>query len=381
MNFRTPIEHGSDLSLLEKSLPQTAQRLHSLIDLHLLEHGFQLCVQQNQRELVSFGMGIAREDRPVTPSTLFRRRCALKPLVTVATAVLVQSEHLSLDDRVQKYLPRFGQHGKEAISIRQIMNHTSGLHAYDVPVEMISGQDLMRGIEDGALPPGWVPGRSPKYSVVAGWQVLAAAIEAISGQELPQFLRAEVFAPLGLGDTWVGMTGDEFFINLPRLGSSYLEMKTGDLVEYPFDLTEEACTQRIPAACGYSTSHDMATFYSSLLLSKILNPPTLELVTHTSVSRVFGEGPSDSGCYGLGFMTNLRSHGFGDYCSPQSFGHSGSHGSTLAFADPKFGLAIAFHFNDVIEWWHSVLRRTSLINAIYNDLQLHDAAHKSEGSS
>ena len=83
--------------------------------------------------------------------------------------------------------------------------------------------------------------------------------------------------------------------------------------------------------------------------------------------------------YGLGFMTDLADHQFGQECSPSSFGHSGNVGSSFAFADPAFDLVVSVVYNGVVDAESAFLRRRALVRSIYEDLALHapsaDAVH------
>jgi CubicO group peptidase (beta-lactamase class C family) len=72
--------------------------------------------------------------------------------------------------------------------------------------------------------------------------------------------------------------------------------------------------------------------------------------------------------YGLGFMTRLEQHAFGDGCSPQSFGHSGHVGTSFAFADPERSLAVGVVFNGIVDYEMAFVRRRGLLRALYRDL-------------
>jgi len=75
--------------------------------------------------------------------------------------------------------------------------------------------------------------------------------------------------------------------------------------------------------------------------------------------------------YGLGFMTDLHQHAFGDLCSGSSFGHSGNVGTSFAFADPERALAVGVVFNGLVGHEAAFLRRRALVNALYEDLDAH----------
>ena len=142
-----------------------------------------------------------------------------------------------------------------------------------------------------------------------------------------------------------------------------------------FERSERVCTETNPAHGGYSNAGDLATFYSALLAGlsddgspalpsaatlrefcRTVRPPTFDVV----LDRVCP--------YGLGFMTSLDQHAFGEACSPNSFGHSGNVGTSFAFADPDHGLAVGVVLNGLVDYETAFLRRRALVRALYLDL-------------
>jgi hypothetical protein len=85
--------------------------------------------------------------------------------------------------------------------------------------------------------------------------------------------------------------------------------------------------------------------------------------------------------YGLGFMTPLHEHAFGEQCSETSFGHSGNIGASFAFADPEHGLAVGIVFNGLVGHEAAFLRRRSLVGALYADLAARELATKGAEAS
>ncbi|MBA2625640.1 MAG: beta-lactamase family protein, partial [Acidimicrobiia bacterium] len=213
------------------------------------------------------------------------------------------------------------------------------------------------------------------YSEDVGWRLLGRLLEAVTGEPLGSHLRATVLDPLGMTDTWIGMTPEEYEALLPRLGVSH-DMR--GLQSYPLLLERggRMCTDVNPAHGGYSTADDLARFYAALLgqLDGGESPhlPRAEtLATFTSSQRpptedlVLGR-PCE---YGLGFMTALDGHAFGRSPSPSAFGHSGNVGSSFAWADPEHDLAVGVLLNGVVDPDSAFLRRPALVRAVYADLE------------
>jgi CubicO group peptidase (beta-lactamase class C family) len=231
-------------------------------------------------------------------------------------------------------------------------------------------------IEAMPRPPGWRVGTDAAYSEYAGWQVLGWLLEDATGEELRPYLRRTILDPLGLHDTWIGMTAKQFRTVLPRLG---VNLDLRDLEGFPMliERSERMCTETNPAHGGYTTASDLARFYAALLQrlaghgpDALPSPATLQRFCSTARPPVH-DAVLDRVCsYGLGFMTSLADHAFGPNCSPNSFGHSGNVGSSFAFADPDHDLAVAVVFNGIVDHQSAFLRRPVLVRALYNDLGL-----------
>jgi uncharacterized protein YbbC (DUF1343 family)/CubicO group peptidase (beta-lactamase class C family) len=136
---------------------------------------------------------------PMTVDTVFDLASLTKPVATATSVmILLEQGKLRLNDRVAEYLPAFGQHGKDRITVEQLLLHTSGLIA-DNPVgdyESGRGKALEQICE---LTPIAEPGTKFTYSDV-GFMVLGELVERISGRPLDTFAREHIFDPLGLRD-------------------------------------------------------------------------------------------------------------------------------------------------------------------------------------
>src|SRR5882724_4956281 len=75
--------------------------------------------------------GLEPERTPLSAETIYDIASLTKPLATtVALMLLVKEQKLRLDDRVAHFLPDFGDHGKQEITLRQLLSHSSGLPAW-----------------------------------------------------------------------------------------------------------------------------------------------------------------------------------------------------------------------------------------------------------
>ncbi len=136
----------------------------------------------------------------MTPDTVFD--CAsLTKVVATTTAIMQLWEQgkFRMNDPVAKYLPEFGQNGKDDITIRQLLVHYSGLAPdLDLTKPWEGKETAYRMAFEGA--PEWAPGSAFVYSDI-NFEVLGALVERLSGESLDAYAAKHIFEPLGLKDT------------------------------------------------------------------------------------------------------------------------------------------------------------------------------------
>lgn len=118
---------------------------------------------------------------------------------TPAVMLLIERGQIGLEDKVVKYLPEFAVNGKENITIRQLLTHTSGLRpdislkpdwsGYDEAIRLSCAEKLSSQ-----------PGEKIVYSDT-GMILLGEIVRRVSGKPLDQFVQAEIYGPLGMKDT------------------------------------------------------------------------------------------------------------------------------------------------------------------------------------
>ena len=140
------------------------------------------------------------DQEAMTLDTIFDLASLTKPIAT-ATALLLLSQQgkVALDEHVSHYLPEFRSHGKDAITLRQLLTHVSGLPTETPVADYEHGRALaMKRIMD--LPLKAAPGAKFIYSDV-GFIVLEEVIRRVTGTDLATFATAEIFRPLGMSET------------------------------------------------------------------------------------------------------------------------------------------------------------------------------------
>ncbi len=365
---------------MNEDFPETLERLHDEIDEGVFTRGLQAVVEVDGERVLDVALGDSGTGAPMTGDHVLRVYCTGKPILALAVAQLVDAGVLDLDAPLEEKLPDCRPLAG-GVTVRHVLTHTAGLHQPSgVAMELVPPAKRREQIERSRRPGNFHVGVDAAYSEYAGWQVLGWLVEQESGVPLRDHLREQVLDPMGLDNTWIGMTREQYAEVLPRLGVNH-EMRQGSSLPMLFERTERVCTEANPSHGCYASAGDLARFYSELVATLDgvgidAMPSAAMLETFTSVARpAVPDRVLERVCsYGLGFMTPLREHAFGEQCSEQSFGHSGNIGASFAFADPEHGLAVGIVFNGLVGHEAAFLRRRSLIGALYADLAAREFA-------
>lgn len=133
-------------------------------------------------------------------STLWDLASLTKVLGTaMAIATLVESRRVALDDPVVRHLPAFTGAGRDSITVRQLLNHTSGLRSYAPFYQQAGSRDSAVALilrERPRTPPG---GRT-EYSDI-NYLLLGLLVEQVTGESLERYVSHAVLAPAGLRQT------------------------------------------------------------------------------------------------------------------------------------------------------------------------------------
>lgn len=238
----------------------------------LILHGIQLCVSFRGEPIADICGGEARPGVEMRTDTILRQHCTGAPLTAFALAPLVGAGRIGFDQPVSHFIPEFAAHGKDRVTLRHVLTHTAGLHACGQAYLVHSDEAILAAVCDGHLPVGWTTGARATYSQFAGWQVLGAVVERVVGAPLREHLRETLFLPLGMVDTWVGMSSDDYHAIRDRMGVMYFQRDEESFEDWlgagptPMwhDLSEEACTLTLPSG-AYAPARDLARFYSALV--------------------------------------------------------------------------------------------------------------------
>ena len=359
------------------TFPKTLAVLHDGVR-DGLHPGAQLYVSQHGKILADLAVGESQAGVPMQTDTLTLWLSSGKPLTAVTIAQLWERGRLSLDDTVGKFIPEFARHGKESVTVRHLLTHTGGFRTADKIDERLGWEETLARICDTPLEPGWIPGEKAGYHICSSWFVLGEIVRRLDGRPLAQYAREEIFAPLGMEDSWLSLPPEKFHERAARLGVMHLTEKSTPL-PHPYWDSEVACAQCRPGGGARGPVRELGFFYEALLglraaASPILQPETIREFTSRQRSGMFDQTFQHVVDCGLGFILNSNRHGaetvtygYGPHASEETFGHSGAQ-SSCAFADPKRGLVVAWVCNGMPGERRHQSRARGLNTAIYKDL-------------
>jgi serine-type D-Ala-D-Ala carboxypeptidase len=276
---------------------------------------------------------------PMTTDTVFDLASLTKPIATATSIMLLIEDGLiELDASAAKYIPEFGVNGKEAITIRQLLTHQSGLLPDNSIQDYQDGPAVaFRRIHELDLRAE--PGARFMYSDV-GFIVLGEIVERVSGRTLDAFAKERIFAPLGMSET--GFNPDSKL----KLRAAPTQERNGDWMRGEVHDPRAYKLGGVAGHAGlFSTAEDLAR-YAQMLVNdgvlgeaRILKPETCQLM---QASQEVSSGIRTLGwdCR-TGYSSNR-----GDLFSPRAFGHGGFTGTAL-WIDPDREMFVIFLSNRV----------------------------------
>ncbi len=151
----------------------------------------------------SFGLANVEERIATTPDTHYRLASVTKQFTAAAILTLAGQNKLSLDDSVRRWLPSLPPYA-DAITIRHLLTHRSGLIDYEdvmpsTTTVQLKDADVLLLLETQSTT-YFPPGSSYRYSN-SGYSLLALIVEKSSGKRFADFLREQIFTPLGMTTT------------------------------------------------------------------------------------------------------------------------------------------------------------------------------------
>jgi CubicO group peptidase (beta-lactamase class C family) len=262
--------------------------------------GVQVAVVRGGDTLLLRGYGLADREarRATTLDQRFRIGSVTKQFTAAAVMRLAERGKLSLDDDLSRWVPEFPLQGHH-VTLRQLLNHTSGIPNYtESPVEEARAADDMTPLEVVGLVArdtfAFVPGTRLSYTNT-GYALLGLVIERASGLPYAEYVRRELFAPLGLRHT-------SYCPSRPRgaeWASGYAPHDDGVIV------SAEYLSMTHPYAAGAlcSTVGDLVAWQHALAAGRVIAPASYARMT-TPETLASGERLT----YGYGLVV-IQYHG------------------------------------------------------------------------
>ena len=267
--------------------------------------------------------------RPVTPETVYDMASLTKVIgLTTACMMLVGEGKLDLDAPVQRYVPAFRGPGKERVTIRHLLTHSSGLPAWrPIYTETTTRATAFALADTTALLRQ--AGDTFVYSDL-GAMVLTQAVEAITGQRLDAYLDARVFRPLQMTSTR--------FLPPPAWRDRIAPTERSQDGTIIRGTVHDENAWRLGGVSGhaglFSTAGDLARFAQWLLGQ----PAFLEWTQRQNLP------PGSSRA--LGWDTPSENSSAGTKLGPRAFGHTGFTGTSM-WIDPDKDVFIILLTNRV----------------------------------
>ena len=344
--------------------------------------GAQIYMAHQGKTIVDMAVGESHDGIMMCPDTLFHWLSSTKPIAAVAICQLWERGLLAMDDLVYHHIPEFGIRGKEGISIRHILTHTAGIRGVDVGGFRTPWDETIRRICAMPVEKNWKIGKKAGYHLASSWFILGELIRRLDGRPFNKYVRDEIFLPLEMFDSWIGMPQKEYDHYHHRIGRLYDTGKNEpELTDWH---TAASCAWVAPGSHGKGPMRELGRFYEMLLNQgewkqrRILSPQSIAALTARHRTGIFDHTFQHMIDWGLGFIINSNlygaetvPYGYGLHSSNRCFGHSGRQSST-AFADPEHDLVVALAFNGTPGERAHNRRIRDVLTAIYEDLGLVD---------
>ncbi len=277
---------------------------------------------------------------PYTTDAIFDLASLTKVAATTSAAMILFDENkLELDERVSFYLPEFGNNGKENITVRNLLEHNSGLIAYRNFASMYSNKDVViSAIMNEKLE--YPTGSKTVYSDL-NMIVLQQIIEKTSGKKLDEFVNEKLFKPLKMNRTMFNPPKELWYYCPPTSDSN-------DPVKRNKGVVHDGNAFILGGVAGhaglFSTASDLAIFMQMMLQHG--NYGNRQYIK-SSIIKAWLQTQSKESSRALGWDTNLgKKSAAGELFSEKSFGHTGFTGTSI-WADEEKELFVILLTNRV----------------------------------
>ena len=315
------------------------------------------------------GVSDRRSGAPWREDTLVTVYSVTKGIAALAVLHLVDQGLLALDELVSTYWPEFAQHGKQNVTVRELMAHRAGLPFLEgeVVLEELSSPGHMAARLASQVP-YFEPGSTHMYhGLTMGW-LTSELVRRVTGESMGPWVARQA-QRLDI-DLWIGLPEAQrarvamLDIQVPEQrellrqfypeGSVAWKMVTLNGVLDPMpgggglDFNDYRLQSKEMAAANMvSNARSLVKFYDSCLerpgQSAFVSACTIADATRPVSTGVPFDSPQPGASWGAGLMLPFPHQ---PMLGPASFGHDG-YGGSLAFADPDNGISFAYVRNQL----------------------------------
>lgn len=352
--------------------------VQSYIDKDWLKGVVTLVVKDNQVvQYKAYGYADAKTKKPMFKDAIFRIASQTKAITSVGLMILYEQGKFTLDEPIADFIPEFRHPvvlskfnaadttyttvpARREITFRDLLTHSSGIDYADIGTQAgaaiyaKAGIPMGLGKVDGNLldkmkilakqPLMFQPGEKWQYGL--NTDLVGCLVEVISGMPLEDFLHKNIFAPLGMNDTYFNVPAGK----AGRLTTVYTENDQHQVIKWShtfrhYDPDYPLMNKHyFSGGAGLSsTAFDYAIFMQMLLNGgvynghRILAPRTIQLMTSNQLDFLYNGADN----FGLGFSLTTPKSAARTSRNEGSFGWGGYYG-TVYWADPKAHLVCLF---------------------------------------
>lgn len=279
---------------------------------------------------------------PARTDTIFDLASLSKLFTSVVALQQIEAGRIALDAPVARYLPEFGVNGKSAITVKELLTHTSGLQPDPSPSLWQGYPDIpsrIKAVLDVA--PVNPPGSAYVYSDL-NMITLGLLVARVAGEPLDVLVRKGITDPLSMVDTSYNPQAGK----LDRIAATEYESSPprGMVRGSVHDENAWALGGVAGHAGVFSTAADLAVLGQAILNGgsyrgrRILRPDTVRAML-TDYNAQLPNGPSPGGAHGLGFELDQRWYMDG-LSGQRTAGHTGFTGTSIVLDPDSRSVAI-----------------------------------------
>jgi CubicO group peptidase (beta-lactamase class C family) len=334
-----------------------------------VEPAVALCIRRHGKVVIDRAIGHLSGNAPgdarsvpkvlAKHDSLYNLYSGSKAVTAMLIHLLDQQGKLHLDDPVAHYIPEFARHGKEGITVRQVLTHRAGLPSVPgvkVNLDLLDDPKLILDVLCDARPIAG-PGRRLAYHAVTGGFLLREVAERATGTNLRTLLHREILGPLGFRSFNYGVpperlseVGLNAFTGLPALPpySWMLERSLGVTIREAVTLSNDPrfLTGIVPSGNIIGTADEGSKFFQLLLNGgeldgvRIFEPRTVRRAVAETSYRELDWILGFPVRYGMGFMLGAKVFSVYGPDTTQAYGHLGF-SNVVVYADPERDISVS----------------------------------------